>query len=175
VERVIQWSSLAIMRNESRLRLPDVDAEELAQEVFLRVHDAAPSYRPEAKFTTWLYRIATNICLNEIRRPQYKAVHESLNGPNRADVRPLTLEDKTQLLPDAALERRAVSIALRKALDGLSEKQHVAFVLNKYQELSYAEVAEVMQLSEKAVKSLIHRAKEAMAERLKPLLPGLLK
>jgi RNA polymerase sigma-70 factor (ECF subfamily) len=72
------------------------------------------------------------------------------------------------------MERRALAAALRMALEGLPERQRVAFILNKYQELSYAEVAEVMNLSEKAVKSLIHRAKEAMAERLRPLLPGLL-
>jgi len=55
-------------------------AEELAQEVFLRVHDAAPLYRAQAKFTTWLYRIATNVCLNELRRPRFRAVHQSLDA-----------------------------------------------------------------------------------------------
>ena len=77
--------------------------------------------------------------------------------------------------PDRNLERQAIARALRQALDQIPEKQRVAFFLNKYQELSYAEVAEVMKLSEKAVKSLIHRAKETLAERLKPLLPELWK
>ena len=151
-------------------------AEELVQEIFLRVHDAAPGYRPDARFTTWLYRIATNICLNEIRRPRFKAIHESLNTPAdcRHDGSARDLEDTSRVGADTLLERRAVSSALRTALAGLPEKQRVAFVLNKYQELSYAEVAEVMKTSEKAVKSLIHRAKEAMAERLRPLMPGLL-
>ena len=140
------------------------------------MHDAAPAYRPDARFTTWLYRIATNVCLNEIRRPRFKAIHESLDL--LADCEPdgavRELADTSLAGADALLERRAVSSALRNALERLPEKQRVAFVLNKYQELSYAEVAEVMKTSEKAVKSLIHRAKEAMAERLRPLMPGLL-
>jgi RNA polymerase sigma-70 factor, ECF subfamily len=151
-------------------------AEELAQEVFLKVNDAAPSYRPEAKFTTWLYRIATNVCLNEIRRPTFRIRHQSLEsglcgGEEYAATDPV---DSGTASPDKMLQRRAVAEALRRALGNLPEKQRLAFILNKYQELSYAEVAEVMKTSEKAVKSLIHRAKEAMAERLKPLLPELL-
>ena len=151
-------------------------AEELAQEVFIKVHDAAPGYRPEARFTTWLFRIATNVCLNEIRRAQYKARHESLDAPpgDDADAQPLELADTSRLGADVLLERRAVSESIKGALATLPEKQRIAFILNKYQELSYAEVAEVMDVSEKAVKSLIHRAKEAMAQRLRPLLHGLI-
>jgi RNA polymerase sigma-70 factor (ECF subfamily) len=151
-------------------------AEELAQEVFIKVHDAAPTYRPEAKFTTWLFRIATNVCLNETRRAHYKARHESLDSPvgDDPDARPLELADTTRLGADTLLERRAVSDSIKQALATLPEKQRIAFILNKYQELSYAETAEVMSTSEKAVKSLIHRAKEAMAQRLRPLLHGLI-
>ena len=151
-------------------------AEELAQEVFLRVNDAAPGYRPEAKFTTWFYRIATNVCLNEIRKPIFRIKHESLETQSGSDAedKPEDPVDSRMAAPDRLLERRAVADALNKALCGLPEKQRLAFVLNKYQELSYAEVAEIMKTSEKAVKSLIHRAKEAMAERLKPFLPELL-
>ncbi len=150
-------------------------AEELAQEIFLKVHDAAPEYRPEAKFTTWLFRIATNVCLNEIRRPYFKATHRSLDTSATDDCeRPVELEDTERPGPQAAMERRAVAAALKDALERLPEKQRLAFILNKYQDLSYAEVAEVMKISEKAVKSLIHRAKEAMAERLRPLSAELL-
>lgn len=151
-------------------------AEELAQEIFLRVNDAAPTYHADAKFTTWLFRIATNVCLNEIRRPQYRAVHESLDTPSvgAPDAKPPEPVDAAGVAPDALLHRRAVSRALRGALGMLPEKQRVAFILNKYQELSYAEVAEVMRTSEKAVKSLIHRAKETLAELLRPSLQELL-
>jgi RNA polymerase sigma-70 factor (ECF subfamily) len=146
-------------------------AEELAQEIFLRVHDAAPSYRADAKFTTWLYRVATNICLNEVRRPEYRAIHESLDDPICI---PIDLVDKGAPRPEAALLRQAVSEALRKALEALPEKQRLAFILNKYQDLSYVEVGEVMKISEKAVKSLIHRAKQAMAESMLPVRQELL-
>jgi RNA polymerase sigma-70 factor (ECF subfamily) len=149
-------------------------AEELAQEIFLKVHDAAPQYRPEAKFTTWLFRIATNVCLNEIRRPPFKATHCSLTIGTDDRELPVELEDTERPGPQAVMERRAVAVALKQALERLPEKQRLAFILNKYQDLSYAEVAEVMKISEKAVKSLIHRAKEAMAERLRPLSTELL-
>jgi RNA polymerase sigma-70 factor (ECF subfamily) len=149
-------------------------AEELAQEIFLRVHDAARTYEPHAKFTTWLYRIATNVCLNEIRRPQFRAHHESLNPRADDEERTRGLPDRREPAPDALMERRAIAAALRRSLAQLPDKQRAAFILNKYQELSYAEVAEVMGTSEKAVKSLIHRAKESLAEILEPLLPELL-
>ncbi len=151
-------------------------AEELAQEVFLRVYDAAPGYSPRAKFTTWLYRIATNLCLNEVRRPRFRAAHESLDcpGPDDSGAGPIELADRASIAADVMLQRRAISDALRKALDQLPEKQRAAFILNKYEELSYAEVAAVMAVSEKAVKSLIHRAKEALAISLQPLMTELL-
>jgi RNA polymerase sigma-70 factor (ECF subfamily) len=150
-------------------------AEELAQEVFLRVHDAASAYRPKAKFRTWLYRIATNVCLNEVRRPQFRARHEPIQGSREGgDEIPMEYIDRSVEAPDAVMERRAIAAALKSALAQLPEKQRVAFILNKYQDLSYAEVAEVMTTSEKSVKSLIHRAKEAMAEQLRPLLPELI-
>ncbi len=151
-------------------------AEELAQEIFLRVHDAAPTYRAEARFVTWLYRIATNVCLNETRRPRYRVLHVSLDpspGNDRefGDSEPA---DHSRPAPDARLQQQAISASLRWALGQLPEKQRAAFILNKYQELSYTEVAKTMGISEKAVKSLIHRAKEAMAARLRPLLDGLI-
>jgi RNA polymerase sigma-70 factor (ECF subfamily) len=84
------------------------------------------------------------------------------------------VDSETKNEADKRLERQEISHALKRALEQIPDKQRIAFVLNKYQELSYAEVAEVMRITEKAVKSLIHRAKEALAERLKPLLPELL-
>jgi RNA polymerase sigma-70 factor (ECF subfamily) len=151
-------------------------AEELAQEIFLKVYENAAGYRPQAKFTTWLYRIATNVCLNEIRRPSSRAAHQPLNpkqsnNPNDA-LR--EVEDRAIAGPDRLFEQRALAQILKQALDQIPEKQRIAFILNKYQELSYVEVADIMRISEKAVKSLIHRAKGALAERLQPLLPELL-
>jgi len=147
-------------------------AEELAQEIFLRVYEAGATYRAEAKFTTWLYRIATNVCLNEVRKPHLRA---ALDSEENASAR-FERSDAVCIpsIADRLLERQAVSRALRRSLEGLPQKQRAAFILNKYQELSYGEVAEIMKISEKAVKSLIHRAKETLAEKLKPLLPELI-
>jgi RNA polymerase sigma-70 factor (ECF subfamily) len=152
-------------------------AEELAQEIFLKVYEAAAGYQVQAKFTTWLYRIATNVCLNEIRKPHVRAALK--NEENNGDA-PLCVNSQTGNVPDSSafpdllLERQAISNALRHSLGQLPEKQRAAFILNKYQELSYGEVAEIMKISEKAVKSLIHRAKETLAEKLKPLLSELI-
>jgi RNA polymerase sigma-70 factor (ECF subfamily) len=152
-------------------------AEELAQEVFLRVYDAAATYRVEARFRTWLYRIATNLCLNELRRPRRRAAHESLDSPSgdKTQGRPMDLVDDARPDPEAQLGRRDVAREIARALGKLPEKQRTAFVLNKYQELSYLEVAEVMNSTEKAVKSLIHRAKEGIAAQLAPLMRELMK
>jgi RNA polymerase sigma-70 factor (ECF subfamily) len=153
-------------------------AEELAQEIFLKVYEAAAGYQVQAKFTTWLYRIATNVCLNEIRKPHVRAAlnNEENNGDTPGWVNSQTGSVcDSSASPDLLLERQAISNALRQALGQLPDKQRAAFILNKYQELSYGEVAEIMKISEKAVKSLIHRARETLAERLKPLLPELIK
>jgi RNA polymerase sigma-70 factor (ECF subfamily) len=148
-------------------------AEELAQEIFLRVYEGAKTYQPKTRFAPWLYRIATNVCLNEIRKPQFRAKQQSLtrdeDSSDMIPSRDLQINEE----PTKDLERQAIARALKLSLDQLPDKQRTAFILNKYQELSYAEVAESMKLGEKAVKSLIHRAKETLAAKLAPLLPGL--
>ncbi len=144
-------------------------AEEMAQEIFLKVYEAAAGYKAQAKFTTWLYRIATNVCLNEIRKPHFRKTLQSLASDRSQDGDAAHLEIASEA--ERNLERQAISHTLRQVLDQIPDNQRIAFILNKYQELSYTEVAEVMRISEKAVKSLIHRAKEALAEKLKPLLP----
>ncbi|MBN2244096.1 MAG: RNA polymerase sigma factor [Acidobacteria bacterium] len=152
-------------------------AEELAQEIFIKVYENAAGYRVQARFTSWLYRIATNVCLNEIRKPRFRAPHRSLDAPPRdggGENEERTLEIGTAAGPDAILERKDLARIIKQALGQIPEKQRVAFILNKYQELSYSEVAAVLDCSEKAVKSLIHRAKEALAERLAPLTSELL-
>ncbi len=103
-------------------------AEELAQEIFLRVYEAASGYRVQSKFTTWLYRIATNVCLNEVRKPRFRAVHQPL--PAQRGQSGLFLSDGG---PQECLERQAIACALKDALENVPEKQRVAFILNKYE------------------------------------------
>jgi RNA polymerase sigma-70 factor (ECF subfamily) len=151
-------------------------AEELAQEVFLKVYENAAGYSVRAKFTSWLYTIATNVCLNEIRKPQFRVRHQPLERlrPDGSSDEEMKIEFGTAVGPDTVFERQAIASVIKDALERIPEKQRIAFMLNKYQELSYMEVAEVMDSTEKAVKSLIHRAKEALAERLQPLMSELL-
>jgi RNA polymerase sigma-70 factor (ECF subfamily) len=145
-------------------------AEDLAQEVFLRVYRARKSYRPTAKFSTWLFRIATNVALNALRDGRMRHERE-MSIDADAGVMPLA-----ERLPDAmataeqALVERERRAAIRRAVDALPEKQRLAVLLHKYQEMDYAEIAEVLEISESALKSLLFRAYETLRARLKPLL-----
>jgi len=143
-------------------------AEEMAQEVFLRVYRARASYRAEAKFSTWLYRIATNLGVNHARDTRYErgaqAVYldqpDSQTGisPDVADTTP-TIEE--QMLRDARLA------AIRKHVMALPERQRTAVLMHKYQDLDYKQIGAVLKLSESATKSLLFRAYQTLRERLK--------
>src|SRR5579863_901908 len=145
-------------------------AEDLAQEVFLRVYQARERYQPEARFTTWLYRIATNLALNALRDrrdAEMPAEPESGEGdPPEArivDARP-TIEQHLIL---SERER-----AIRQAVESLPDNQRAAVILHKYQEVDYRQIATILEVSESAVKSLLFRAYETLRARLEPLLKG---
>lgn len=145
-------------------------AEELAQEVFLRVYRARTSYRPRAKFTTWLFRIATNVALNALRDGRMRRAREtSLEGREETTGTPVEVADPEGSVEQKMLEaeRRA---QIRQAVEALPEKQRLAVLLHKYQELDYAEIAEILDCSESALKSLLFRAYETLRVRLRPLL-----
>ena len=143
-------------------------AEELAQEVFLRVYRSRKSYAAEAKFTTWLYRIATNLAVNHARDHKVERSGKvvSLDEPDdetgaTPDVADVTLNAEQKILRE---ERLA---AIKKQVMALPEKQRAAVLMHKYQEMDYREIAAVLKLSESATKSLLFRAYEALRERLK--------
>jgi len=143
-------------------------AEELAQEVFLRVYRSRESYRAEAKFTTWLYRIATNLAVNYARDTKHERAAQNVyldvpdeetgTTPEVADDEP-TVEQR--LLRD---ERMA---AIRKHVMALPERQRMAVLMHKYQGLDYRQIGEVLKLSESATKSLLFRAYQTLREKLK--------
>ena len=149
-------------------------AEDLAQEVFIRVYRARAEYVPSAKFTTWLFRIATNLALNSIRDTRHQRMEISLDTPVTADAeegaeRTLDVADKHPDIEQHQVEevRKAM---IRRAIDKLPEKQRAAVLLHKYQELDYGEIAKILSCSESALKSLLFRAYETLRVELAPLV-----
>lgn len=144
-------------------------AEDLAQEVFLRVYQARHRYRPEARFTTWLYRIATNLALNSIRDRKGWAPASREDGESNAEAvgvaDPKPVAEEQMMFSD---RQRMI----RDAVEALPEKQSSAVILHKYQDLDYRQISKILGISESAVKSLLFRAYESLRARLGPLLKG---
>ena len=142
-------------------------AEELSQEVFIRVYKKAASYRPDAMFSTWLYKIAINLCLNELRSGKYRFEYELKVVDSTHTERFIELADHTGR-PNAE-EKIAQDERLNKiqnALAGLPPKQRIALICSVYEKLSYKEIGYRIGCSESAVKSIIHRSKTALRNML---------
>jgi len=149
-------------------------AEDLAQEVFIRVYRARADYVPSAKFTTWLFRIATNLALNSVRDNRHQRMEISLDAPITADAedgdeRPLDVADKHPDIEQHLVEEARKKM-IRHAIEKLPEKQRAAVLLHKYQELDYNEIAKILECSESALKSLLFRAYETLRVELAPLV-----
>jgi RNA polymerase sigma-70 factor (ECF subfamily) len=146
-------------------------AEELAQDVFLKLYRVGDRYRPSARFKTFLYRVATNHCLNELRRGEYAArpAGPSASEDGTADLDALPSGAASPL---EVTEGHRVEQAVAALLDRLPEKQRAALVLCRFEGLSYEEIAETLETSVSAVKSLVHRATVAAAAALAPFAPG---
>src|SRR5215468_11125654 len=143
-------------------------AEDLAQEVFLRVYRSRSSYEASAKFTTWLYRIATNLAVNYARdtrneRPDKTA---SLDEPDAETGTTMDVADSS-LTVEQTIMRRERMTAIRAKVQALPERQRMAVLMHKYQQMDYRQIAEVLKLSESATKSLLFRAYETLREQLK--------
>jgi RNA polymerase sigma-70 factor (ECF subfamily) len=154
-----RWAQ-PLLRYLERMVRDTGTAEELVQEVFLRVYRARDRYRPEARFSTWLYRIGTNLALNELRRPRRRDPHDS---SDEEGVRPLVAGGSAV---DDVVHARRLGEAAARELAALPERQRAALWLTAVEGLAYAEVAEALEVSEKAVKALVHRARSTVASRL---------
>ena len=143
-------------------------AEDLAQEVFLRVYRSRQTYEASAKFTTWLYRIATNLAVNHARdtRHERPEVTVSLDEPDEETGTTLDVADGT-ITAEEALVRRERMLAIRSKVEALPERQKLAVIMHKYQQMDYKQIADVLKLSESATKSLLFRAYETLREQLK--------
>src|SRR5215831_17358792 len=146
-------------------------AEDLAQEVFLRVYRSRAGYEPSAKFTTWLYRIATNLAVNHARDTRHERPENmvSLDQPDDETGTSMDVPDSS-LSVEQAMVRQERLEAIRSRVQQLPERQRIAVVMHKYQQMDYRQIAEVLKLSESATKSLLYRAYETLREQLKEFI-----
>lgn len=146
-------------------------AEDLAQEVFLRVYRARKSYRPDAKFSTWLFTIANNVASNAIRsRFRRHEVDLRMGSGDSSGSPPLErrLLASTGQIPARQLDKAEIRDVVRLALSSLNERQRLAVLLSKFEGMSYADIAETMALSPQAIKSLLSRARVNLRAVLEP-------
>jgi RNA polymerase sigma-70 factor (ECF subfamily) len=143
-------------------------AEELAQEVFLRIYRSRESYEASAKFTTWLYRIATNLAVNHARDTRHERAENtvSLDEPDEHTGVAMDVPDGS-LSAEEMLVRRERLSAIRRRVEALPERQRIAVVMHKYQQMDYKEISLVLKLSESATKSLLFRAYETLRGQLR--------
>ena len=148
-------------------------AEDLAQEVFLRVYRARQSYKPGAKFSTWLFTIANNVASTALRS-RLRRREVSLAGRDSSESSAGRMESLAQApsgqMPARQLDKAEMRQIVRLAMESLNERQRMAVLLNKFEGMSYSEIAEAMQLTSKAIKSLLSRARLNLREVLEPYL-----
>ena len=145
-------------------------AEELTQDIFVKLYRNAKAYKPSAQFKTFLFRVATNHCLNEVRRGEYRVTHTS-TAPTEEDSG-VDVAGPEGERPDEAVAGRELERAVGKALEGLSERERAAFTMCRFEGMAYRDIAEALEASEAAVKSLIHRATLAVAKKIEELQAG---
>jgi RNA polymerase sigma-70 factor (ECF subfamily) len=146
----------------------DSDAEDIAQQVFIRVWKSAARYEPTAKFTTWLFKITRNLVFNEIRRRKRHPTR-SLDAVEDDD-RPMQAPDLRAKAPDTSLLDDEMQAAIQAAIDELPETQRMAVILRRYDDIPYEDIGEILGLSVPAVKSVLFRARTELREKLKRYL-----
>ena len=171
LEELVERHKRVVLNIAYRYTGDSVAAEDLAQEAFIRVYQARKRYKPAAKFSTWLYRIVSNLCLSALRKEQVRKAYsldstlETQEGEFRTDR---STEETGS--PGARLEREELAGVVREAVQALPENQRIAVILNRYASLGYQEVAKSMGLSSMAVKSLLNRARSNLKEKLSPYI-----
>ena len=146
------------------------EAEEIAQEVFIRVYRAAARYRPKPRFSTYLYRITLNLALNQVRRAKVIVSH-LFSGETSQEQRTETAERSDQTYgPLQTMEKEELKREVRKAIRSLPKRQRLAIILSQYQGLTYQEISDILHCSVKAVERLIHRGKIQLKDELSGLL-----
>jgi len=139
------------------------DSEDLVQEVLVKVYKSIETFKGDSKLSTWLYRITVNTCLNEIDKRGRRGVFERIED----GMAKIYNKGGVERDPQESMIADEVTIAVRKAIDSLPEKQKTAFILQKYQDLSQKEISSIMQLSEGSIEQLLIRGKESLKKKLR--------
>jgi len=170
-EYLVQKYRRAMVSFMYRMTRNSAAAEDLAQEVFLRVYRSRTGYEASAKFTTWLYRIATNLAVNHARDTRHERPENqvSLDEPDEETGTTMDVADSSLTVEQSILRRERMA-AIRAKVQALPERQRMAVIMHKYQQMDYKQIAEVLKLSESATKSLLFRAYETLREQLKEFL-----
>lgn len=166
-EQLIERHQTLVAGTVARMLGSNSDVEDIAQQVFIRVWKSAGRYVARAKFTTWLLKITRNLVFNEMRRAKR---HPHLPVQIEPEAEEMPLKDEAMATPDANLLQAELQAEIEKAIMLLPDTQRMALVLRRYEELSYEEIADVLDLSVPAVKSLLFRARTELRERLKGYL-----
>ena len=166
-ENLIERHQALVAGTVARMLGSNSDVEDIAQQVFIRVWKSARRYVPRAKFTTWLLKITRNLVFNEMRRARRRAQVPLQSEPGAEEI---PLKDETNPAPDASLLEDELKRAIEEAILQLPESQRMALILRRYDQLSYEQIAEVLDLSVPAVKSVLFRARTELRSRLSKYL-----
>jgi len=167
LEELIERHQTLVAGTVARMLGSNSDVEDIAQQVFIRVWKSAGRYVPRAKFTTWLLKITRNLVFNELRRAKRQA-HTPIQIDQQSEEMPL--RDEATQTPEALLLEKELQSAIEQAITALPESQRLALVLRRYQDLSYEQIGQILNLSVPAVKSVLFRARTELRARLKAYL-----
>lgn len=166
-EQLVEIHQRSVIGTVAKMLGNPAEAEDIAQQVFIRVWKSASRYEPQARFTTWLFTIARNLVFNEVRRRQRKP---TVSVQEREETTHRVVEDTQAVSPGDELLRAEMEAAIDRAIEALPEKQRLAVVLRRYEEMPYEEIGAVLSMSVPAVKSLLFRARTQLKESLQKYL-----
>ena len=166
-EELVERHQRAVIGTVAKMLGNASDAEDIAQQVFVRIWKSAVRYEAQAKFTTWLFTITRNLVFNDVRRRQRKP---TVSVDEREETTHRTVEDLQAVSPDYEMLQTELEEAIDRAIQGLPDKQRMAVVLRRYEEMPYEEIAAVLEMSIPAVKSLLFRARAHLKEALQRYL-----
>jgi len=167
LQALIEAHQARVVGTVAKMLGDDVDSEDIAQQVFIRVWKSAARYQPTAKFTTWLFKIARNLVFNELRRRKRHPVTPLQHEEEEHFFQPA---DSGGMTPDASLLDSELNDAIQMAIDALPETQRLAIILRRYEEMPYEEIGEILNLSVPAVKSVLFRARAELRQQLRKYL-----